>query len=249
MGDGFSGLTMSSHAVQRGAVHNWEQLKELWEHIKQVTNLTNIENTSIFIIESIKWTTEDRASMAKLLFDVDHAPSVCFGNSASLSVFAAGRTSGLVVECGAGLTTSVPVFEGLVLRHAVTEMEFGGQDITATLRKNFIDKNTNIDFNSAKVVKEKLAFARGFVSDNAEQTQNESMTFFLPDGNEVTVDTSIFHTCTDALFFHPKMLSGGLVAQVKESLLLCDESIKRDLANNIILSGGTSMIPGTVIFL
>jgi actin len=238
----------SSHAVQRGTVQNWDQLKELWDHIKHVSNLYNIENTSIFVIESVRWTLEDRANMAKLLFDVDHAPSICFGNSASLSIFASGRTTGLAVECGAGLTASIPVFEGLVLRHAVTEMEYGGQDITNLLRKLFIDRNINIDFPSTKIVKERYAFVRGYSSPNDEQTCCENMTFSLPDGTDVRVDTAIFQSCTDSLFYSNSKshaeAAAGLVPQVQESLLLCDDSIRRELANNIILSGGTSMLPG-----
>lgn len=245
----------SSHAVHRGTVQNWEQLKELWDHIKHVSNLHNIENTSIFVIESVRWTLEDRANMAKLLFDVDHAPSICFGNSASLSIFASGRTTGLAVECGAGLTSSIPVFEGLVLRHAVTEMEYGGQDITNSLRKLFIDRNINIDFPSTKIVKERYAYVRGYSSPNDEQTCCENMTFSLPDGNDVHVDTAMFQSCTDALFYNNSSNNSnktapaaeateGLVPQVQESLLLCDDSIRRELANNIILSGGTSMLPG-----
>jgi actin-related protein len=35
------------------------------------------------------------------------------GNSSALTMFAAGRTTGIAVECGAGLTSSVPVFEGI----------------------------------------------------------------------------------------------------------------------------------------
>lgn len=32
--------------------------------------------------------------------------------------------------------------------------------------------------------------------------------------------------------------------QVYESLILCDDSIRRELSSNIIISGGTSMLPG-----
>lgn len=32
--------------------------------------------------------------------------------------------------------------------------------------------------------------------------------------------------------------------QVWDSLALCDDSIKKDLMHNVLLSGGTSLIPG-----
>ena len=45
-------------------------------------------------------------------------------------MFASGRTTGIAVECGAGVTSSVPVFEGLALSHAAVYSDFGGQEIT-----------------------------------------------------------------------------------------------------------------------
>ena len=43
--------------------------------------------------------------------------------------------SGIAVECGAGVTTSVPVFEGLALSHAAMCVDYGGQDISANLKR------------------------------------------------------------------------------------------------------------------
>lgn len=180
------------------------------------------------------------------MFDICHAPSICIGNSATLTVFASGRTTGMAVECGAGLTCSVPIFEGLALKHAAVSMEYGGQDISFALKKLFNDKGVPIDMLSAKLVKERLAYVHGYSSfeGGGGSTSHDSATFALPDGTDVTVDPRILSDCTDALFDNPKVPSGGLLSQVHESLALCDDSVRRDLANNIILSGGTSMLPG-----
>lgn len=44
------------------------------------------------------------------------------------------------------------------------------QGMFAALRKQFIDKNINLNFNNAKIVKEKLSFVHGYSS---EQTQKD----------------------------------------------------------------------------
>jgi hypothetical protein len=144
------------------------------------------------------------------------------------------------------LCATVPVFEGYALKHAIISMDYGGQDVSAQLRKLFADKGINVDISTAKFIKEKLAYCSGYKSVDLESTQKEKMTFPLPDGNEVTVDTRIMHECSDHLFVNPRMPSGGLVSQLHESIVLCDDSIKNELAHNIILSGGTSMLPGMV---
>jgi actin-related protein len=55
----------------------------------------------------------------------------------------------------------------------------------------------------------------------------------------------VFSDCAESLLVNDKKdPSTGIVNQVLESLSLCDESIKRDLMQNVVLSGGTSLLPG-----
>lgn len=235
---------ISSHPVHRGAVKDWDLMEKLWHNLIDHTSLSNLESTSVLIIESVRSTLSDRSHWAELLFNTFHVPSICFGNTASLSVFASGRTTGVAVECGSGLTATVPVFEGLVLKHATITMDYAGQDISINLRRLFNEKNIQVDLNSAKIIKERLAYTQGYRNKDLEQTMKENMTFSLPDGNDVTVDTKVFRDCTDTLFINPKSATGGLINQLHESIILCDDALKRELSHNIITSGGTTMIPG-----
>ena len=244
-----------SHPVYRGVIQDWDEMENLWKNIAENVSLTSkhsdgadnwstAEATSIFLVESNKATSLDRAKWAELLFETYHSPSICMGNSSTLSIFASGRTSGLAVECGAGITCTVPIFEGLALKHAVICMDYGGQDISYNLKKLFNEKSINIDMFSAKTVKEKLAFAQGYASKELPHTTSPTASFSLPDGNDVTIESKVFSSCSESFFVKDEAGNGGLVNQVFESIALCDESVRKDLANAIILSGGTSMLPG-----
>jgi actin len=245
----------ASHPIYRGAINDWDEMETLWRTISETVNLThrnsdgsdnwNIsEVTSVFLVESNKTTAADRAKWAELLFETYHAPSICMGNSSTLSIFASGRTSGLAVECGAGHTSTVPIFEGLALKHAIFCVDHGGQDISYNLKRIFNEKGVNMDMASAKAAKERMAFAYGHTSRDMPHTTESSAVFSLPDGTDVTLDSKMFRQCTESLFVTDNSVTGGLVNSVYESIALCDESVRRDLANNIILSGGTSMLPG-----
>jgi actin len=229
--------------VHRGAVKDWDLMEKLWHNLVDNASFSSLENMSVLIIESVRSSVAERSHWAELLFNTFHVPSICFGNSSSLSIFASGRTSGIAVECGAGLTATVPVFEGLVLKHATITMDYAGQDISINLRKLFAEKNVQVDLNSAKIIKERMAHTQGFRNKDMEHTIKDNVSFCLPDGNDVTVETKILRECTDPLFINTKT-SGGLISQLHESIVLCDDSLKRDLSQNIIISGGTSMIPG-----
>ena len=52
--------------------------------------------------------------------------SVLFMNSATLSLFSTGLTTGLVVESGHQLTSVVPIFEGFMVHHAIQKSSIAG---------------------------------------------------------------------------------------------------------------------------
>jgi actin len=235
--------------INRGVVRDFDQMESLWGMITEEAGLSNMENMSVMLVESAKSNSEQREKWAELLFAKFNVPSICIGNSASLTMFAAGRTTGVAVECGAGLTSSVPVFEGLALSHAMLTMDWAGQDISKDL-KNGIRSDCAYPFDplEAKQLKERMAFISPHLrSELQHQQRDEFVSVSLPDGNEVSVAKSTFSDCTEKLMYNDDTHvspNGGLVNQVYESLTLCDDSIRKDLMDNIIIAGGTSLLPG-----
>lgn len=222
--------------------------------------ITSSDTTSVLITEAPHAPQVDRLKWAEVLFESYRVPSIYIANSATLSLFASGRTTGVVVECGAGITSSVPVFEGLALAHASTTIEYAGQDISLKILSSLDDIGISIDPSYARMLKERMAGIRvpQIISTNTKRTtsrvtQSTSSSqsfedpiahFSLPDGTDVSVDRNLFTSCTNDLFNNPSLEPNGLIAQVAESLQLCDDSLQKDLSNNIVISGGTSMISG-----
>lgn len=171
---------------------------------------------------------------------------MCMANSAPLSIFASGRTTGLIADCGAGITSVAPIFEGLALSHAVLVMEYGGQDISEILRQNLESYSIQLDIQDARQLKEKYSYVKS--SDPAANAVlgDAPVTFSLPDGTDITMKNSIFGNCCDAFCVNSDFsgVGGGLLGQIQRSFDLCDESFKKEIAQHIVLSGGTSMLPG-----
>ena len=67
------------------------------------------------------------------MFDDFKVKSFALMNTAVLSLFSTGYTTGLVAEVGEGVTYTVPVFEGYALPHALYSLDVSGQDVTKKL--------------------------------------------------------------------------------------------------------------------
>ena len=68
-----------------------------------------------------------------IFFETLNVPALFVSPQATLSLYASGRTTGVVLDCGEGVTHCVPVYEGFAMPHAVTRMDVAGRDVTEHL--------------------------------------------------------------------------------------------------------------------
>ena len=150
--------------LSRSLLSQYEALASLLDDVFSRQLCVSPKDHSLLLSVSPLASLQDRLDLARLLFERFTVPSLLLVNSASLSLYSSGLTTGVVVEMGEGRTTVVPVYEGFPLQHAVLTQRCGGQDCTERLRELLLQQRghsfrpTQID--TLRHIKEKLCRVR-----------------------------------------------------------------------------------------
>ncbi|KAD1150706.1 hypothetical protein E3N88_43217 [Mikania micrantha] len=87
------------------------------------------------IVETPLNSKANREKAVQIMFESFYVPAVHFAKPAVLSIYASGRTTGIVLDSGDGVSHVVPIYEGYALPHAIHCLDLGGRDVTDSLMK------------------------------------------------------------------------------------------------------------------
>lgn len=195
---------------------------------------------------------EHRAKAAEIFFEAFNVPALYVQVQAILSLYASGRTTGVVLDSGDGVTNAVPVYEGFALPHAVTRIDVAGRDVTEymqlLLRKAGHNFHTSAEMEEVKAIKEKVCYVAFNIDkhekDEADDVEPE-IPYKLPDGNIIQIGAEKFRA--PEVLFKPSLLGleyQGIHQTLVSSISKCDMDIRRSLYSDIILAGGSTMFEG-----
>eukprot|EP01084_Bolivina_argentea_P059362 108403_1 len=254
------GILSLQYPIERGIVTDWNCLKNYGMHSMFYNHLrVPPEEHDILMTEHPLINKSQRETMTKHMFETWDAPRFYVAISSLLSLYASGRTTGIVLESGYGTTYAVPCYEGYILPHAVQRIEVAGSDVTEYLIKqmkldatyaSIYGSSSNIgssEREAVSVIKEKLGCVALDYDGELLKAQNiqEYENYELPDGELLTINEQRFE-CTEILFKPYKCGhdEDGIHELLYKAVKKCDFDIQRDLFNNIVLAGGNTMFDG-----
>ncbi|MFX0091215.1 MAG: actin, cytoplasmic 2 [Candidatus Hodarchaeota archaeon] len=248
-----SGILKLQYPIDYRTEVDWSALEDIWQYTFQEELRVDPSEHPVLLMEPPLNPRHYKDKMAEIMFETFNVPALYIFNQAIFSLYASGRTTGLLVEIGESSTYIVPIFEGFSLLHAVKRLDLGGRDITKFLcqllnQRGYIYTYSDIvEREWVREIKEKCCYVALDPGRELKLAENSSgkRELLLPYGETIKIGSEA--CLAPEVFFNPTILERedqSLHECINSSIQECDIDLRLDLYQNIVFSGGSTLFPG-----
>eukprot|EP01083_Nonionella_stella_P307170 1078709_1 len=243
-----------SYPVDRGVIKNYDEWESIVHCIFYDKLQINPKEYNALMVEPILSPKKQSLKILQICFDKFDLNALFLAQDALCALYASGGNTGLSVSSGHGLTTVVPIYEGYVIPHAAQKLNFAGGDINSFLKEKLnlhgLFRSQLSENKFADSLKQKLAYVATDYQLEKQHTMFERIVYRLPDGSEIEVGQERFE-CAESLFDGRSILNKRtsntkktVADLVNQALTHASDDIRQVLFENIVCSGGNTMLKG-----
>ncbi|MBN3292142.1 ACTY protein, partial [Polypterus senegalus] len=229
------GLLSVRYPMEHGIVRDWNDMERIWQYVYSKDQLqTFSEEHPVLLTEAPLNPSKNRERAAE--------------GSVLGFRYATGRTTGVVLDAGDGVTHAVPIYEGFAMPHSILRVDIAGRDVSRflklLLRKEGYDFHTSAEFEVVRTIKERACYLS--INPQKDETlETEKAQYTLPDGSTLDIGPARFRA--PELLFRPDLIgdeSHGIHEVLAFAIQKSDMDLRRTLFSNIVLSGGSTLFKG-----
>lgn len=250
------GLLKIRYPLEHGIVTDWDDMEKIWGYVYEEGLKVLSEEHPVLLTEPPLNPRANRDTAAQILFETFNVPALYTSIQAVLSLYASGRTTGIVLDSGDGVSHAVPVYEGFAITNSIQRIDVAGRDVTehlqTLLRKSGYVFHTSAEKEVVRLIKE----ATSYVAHDPKKEEKEwagakldpskmMSDYTLPDGNKIKLGAERFRA--PEILFDPEIIGleyPGVHQMVINAIGKTDLDLRKSLYSNIVLSGGSTLTKG-----
>jgi len=246
------GILTLKYPVEHGIITNWDDMEKIWHHTFFDQLKVSPEEHHVLMTEAPMNPRTNREKMTQIMFETFSVPALYVNIQAVLSLYASGRTTGVVLDSGDGVTHTVPIYDGYALPHAILRLNLAGRDLTNYLQRILVQRGYTFTSSAEREIVRELKEKSCYVAIDFESEYEKSQKtdecieqHELPDGSIMTINDERFRA--SEVLFRPELVgkeTEGIHYLAYDSVERCEMDIRKELLNDIVLSGGSTMFPG-----
>ncbi|XP_073915167.1 uncharacterized protein [Castor canadensis] len=233
--------------LNRGVVSDWDALEVLWQHLFYCRLGVQPEELAVLVADSPISPRTNREKVAEILFEHFHVPAMQTVHQALLTLYAYGRTTGLVLGSGHGTSYVAPILTGDLAPLDTYRLDVAGADLTDYLAQLLLASGHSPPKTGlVNQIKEACCHvAMNMATEMARSQSQARVDFVLPDKQVITLGSERF-CCPEALF-QPSLLGlnqPGLPQLALLSISRLEAKQQEQLLANVVLEGGSTLLSG-----
>ena len=130
--------------IEHGVVTNWDDFEKNLRHLFYNELRVAPEEHPVFMTEAPLNPKANREKLTQIMFETFNVPAYYVAIQAVLSLYASGRTTGIVLDSGDGVSQAVPIQYGNALQHAIIKLDSAGGNLTTICYKSIMKCDVDI---------------------------------------------------------------------------------------------------------
>ena len=243
------GVLTLKYPLSHGIVEDWDNMEKIWKYCYFDQLKEDPELHPVLLTEAALNPKENREKMISIFFEEFKVPAFYVFTQGVLALYASGRTTGLVCDSGDGVTHIVVVYDGYSIKHATQRLNFAGRDLTDYMQKYLAEDGYQFQSTGEREIVRQIKEKNCYVALDFEQEMEafrenpeKKKEVELPDGQKIKIGDIMIRT--PECLFNPGMIGKdikGIHHAIHKSVQMSDIDLRRELYQNITLSGGSTM--------